>query len=180
VTERLRPHVDLTHWSPNRSSRAGARPTLITVHATAGHNRPGITDLTGLGSWFGQTASEVSAHVAADNEAHSARFVADLDKAWHCAGFNRVALGIEQVLPGDGTEITTELYQETARWVALWSHLHGIPIRQGRVEGPRVVRSGAIRHSELGIIGGGHADPGRYDEHHMLDRARWYYRRAYA
>lgn len=179
MTQRLRPHVEVTHWSPNRSSRGGARPTLIVVHATAGHNRPGVVDLGGLGGWFGTPASEVSSHVATDNEGRSARFVADADKAWHCAGYNRVALGIEQVIPGDGTEITDDLYRETARWIALWSHLHAIPIHQGDVQGPLVTRSGVLRHSQLGVIGGGHADPGPYDEHHLLSLARFYHGKAY-
>jgi hypothetical protein len=183
VRERLRPRVDVAHWSPNYSSRGGARPTLIVVHATAGHNRPGVLDLQGLGSWFSNPsvppADRVSAHVATDNEGHSARYVADASKAWHCAGYNRVALGVEQVIPGDGHELTEDLYRETARWIALWSHLHHIPIREGAVNGPYVTRAGVLRHSQLGVIGGGHSDPGPYDEHHLLELARYYLRRAY-
>jgi hypothetical protein len=158
----------------------GASPTLIVIHATAGHNRPGIGDLQGLGAWFANPINAVSSHVATDNEGHSARFVRDADKAWHVAGYNRMALGIEQIAPGDGTEITDLMYCETARWVARWSHMHGIPIRQGVVTSTgAVVKPGVIRHSQLGMLGGGHADPGPYDEHKMLQYARFYLKRAY-
>lgn len=174
MSERIQPHVNVNHTSPNYSSRVGAHPTLIVIHATAGHNRPGISDLVNLGGWFGSKSSQVSSHVATDNEGHSARFVKDSLKAWHCAGYNRMSLGIEQVAPGDGTEITDAMYRETARWVARWSKMHGIPIRQAAVSNGAVRRSGVIRHSELGSIGGGHNDPGRYDMAKMLGYARHY------
>lgn len=174
---RIHPHVDVVAWSPNyNQGRGGARPTLIVIHATAGHNRPGIVDLQGLGEWFGQKSSQVSSHVAVDNEGHSARFVRDADKAWHVAAYNRMALGVEQVAPGDGTEITVPMYEETARWVARWSKLHGIPISVvGEVtQSGIVLRPGPIRHSQLGVLGGNHSDPGAYDEHRMLWHARQY------
>lgn len=37
-----------------------------------------------------------------------------------------------------------------------------------------MLRRGVIRHSTLGAIGGGHADPGKYDMHAMLSLARFY------
>jgi hypothetical protein len=174
MTRRYQPSVDVTRISPHQSDRGGARPTLMVVHATAGHNRPGVGDLVGLGSWFTNPTSQVSSHVATDNEGNSARFVRDERKAWHCAAYNRMSLGIEQIAPGDGTEITRDMYRETARWIARWSKKFGIPIREARVEDGRVLRTGVIRHSSLGSLGGGHADPGRYDMHAMLSLARFY------
>ena len=158
--------------SPNHSSRGGVKPTLIVVHATAGHNRPGVIDLKGLGAWFQK--APVSSHAATDNEGNSARFVPDDLKAWHCAGYNRMSLGIEQILPGNGTEVTEVMYRETARWIARWSRLHGIPIKKGRVRNGYVQAPGVVRHSDLGALGGGHADPGIYDLHHVLYLARYY------
>lgn len=176
MATRNHPHVNVTDWSPNKDAgRSGARPTLIVIHATAGHNRPGIVDLQSLGSWFGETASQVSSHVATDNEGHSARFVHDADKAWHVAAYNRMALGIEQVAPGDGTEITLAMLEETARWVARWSKMYGIPIVKGEVSHAGfVLTPGVVRHSDLGVLGGNHSDPGTYDEHRMLWHARQY------
>jgi N-acetyl-anhydromuramyl-L-alanine amidase AmpD len=174
MANRYSPHVDVVRWSPNKSSRLGAHPTLIVIHVTAGHNRPGVVDLQGLGSWFANPASQVSSHVATDNEGHSARFVADGEKAWHVSAYNRLALGIEQVAPGTGAEITRDMYRETGRWVAQWSKQYGIPIAKAKINGLQVERAGVIRHSELGALGGGHADPGPYDMHAMLSLARFY------
>jgi hypothetical protein len=33
--------------------------------------------------------------------------------------------------------------------------------------------------TQLGALGGGHADPGKYDEHHMLSLARFYLKKGY-
>lgn len=174
MSERYTPHVDETIWSPNKSSREGAHPTLIVIHATVSHNKPGLDDLTAIGNYFAETSTQASSHVCTDNEGHSARYVRDGDKAWHCAAFNRLSLGIEQILPGDGSELSRNLYRETARWVARWSKIWHIPIQKGAVSGYTVTRPGVVRHSELGRPGGGHSDPGVYDMHAMLSLARFY------
>jgi len=68
MSTRLFPNVKVHRASPNYSSRRGAHPTLIVIHATAGHNRKGISDLQSLGEWFatGSNAAgnPVSSHVA--------------------------------------------------------------------------------------------------------------------
>lgn len=171
---RVSPHVNVTMWSPNQSSRQGARPSLIVIHATVSHNQPAYADLRAIGRLFQNPDFQASSHVCTDNDGHSARYVRDTEKAWHCAGFNRVSLGIEQILPADGSELTRDLYRETARWVARWSKIWHIPIQLGHVSGARVTRPGVIRHSSLGRIGGGHSDPGPYDMNAMLNLARYY------
>jgi hypothetical protein len=179
MSVRIHPHVEVVRFSPNVSSRGGAQPTLIPIHVTAGHNRPGVVDLQGLGEWFavGSAAAgtPVSCHVAVDNEGHSARYVRDAMKAWQVAAYNRMSVGIEQIAPGDGTEITLAMYEETGRWVARFGKLHGIPIAKAHVtESGLILRAGVIRHSELGALGGGHSDPGAYDMSRMLWHARQY------
>lgn len=179
MSQRLHPNVVVRKPSPNHSSRRGAKIELIVIHATAGHNRKGISDLVGLGEWFAtgsvKAGNPVSSHVAVDNEAQSARFVSDSDKAWHCAFFNSPSLGIEQIMPGDGTEITKLMYQETARWIARWSIMHHIPIRAASVQGQRIVKSGIITHQALGEAGGNHNDPGKgYDMRHLIGVASYY------
>ena len=171
---RYTPRVAYTEWSPNHSSRNGAHPTLIVIHATVSHNLKGLGDLRAIGEWFSRSSVQASSHVCTDNEGHSARYVRDVHKAWHCAGYNRMSLGIEQILPADGSELTRELYRETARWIARWSKMYKIPIRKAQVSGGRVVKAGVIRHSELGQLGGGHTDPGRYDLAAVLNLARFY------
>jgi N-acetyl-anhydromuramyl-L-alanine amidase AmpD len=176
---RVVPHVAVRRLVRNYSLRNGARPALIVIHATEGHNRPqSIADLVNLGAWFDDPRAQASSHVATDGDGTSARFVWDGAKAWHVVGFNRVSLGIEQVwAPGD--QWTDVQVKETARWVARWSRMHGIPIREGAVSGQAVVRAGVIRHSQLGTFGGGHHDPGdAYPFKTLLRHARWYARQS--
>jgi len=85
-----------------------------------------------------------------------------------------MSLGIEQILPANGTELTRDLYRETARWVARWSKMYNIPINKGVISGDRVMRAGVVRHSDLGSIGGGHSDPGKYDMEAMMHLAKFY------
>lgn len=173
---RASPHVVLRRFVQNQSARsAGARPALIVIHSTEGHNVKGVADLQALGALFDRPSSKASSHVAIDDEGQSARFVRDERKAWTCAGFNSVSLNIEQVGVAAGAAWTREEYRECARWVARWSLLYGIPIRSGRVSGRQVTRSGVVRHSDLGAVGGGHSDPGKgYRMTLMLTLARAY------
>lgn len=178
MSERLKPKVRVRRISPNRSARSLSQVKLIVVHSTEGGNVPGLGDLVGLGGWFANRGAQVSSHVATDAEGNSARYVADRDKAWHCGGFNSVSLGIEQVGRAAQLSWPVEQEKETARWIAYWSKLHGIPIQKGAVRGGSVVKSGIVRHSDLGAAGGNHHDPGRgYDLHDVLEHARGYRRR---
>jgi hypothetical protein len=174
MANRYTPHVDVTIWSPNKSTRGGASPTLITIHATVSHNLKGLGDLKAIGNYFAKPSTRASSHVCTDNEGNSARYVRDTEKAWHCAAYNRMSLGIEQILMADGTELTRDLYRETARWVARWSKIYRIPIRKGEVSSGRVVKAGVVRHSDLGAAGGGHGDPGPYDFQLMMGLAKFY------
>jgi len=161
MAERAMPHVRVRRISSNKSSRRGVSPRLIVLHSTEGANVTGLGDLTGLGSWFANTNAQVSSHVATDAEGNSARYVADQDKAWHCAGYNSVSLGIEQVGRASQQSWAEAQQRETARWIAYWSRKHGIPLQRGRVSNGTVTRSGVLYHSDLGSIGGSHSDPGR-------------------
>lgn len=177
MPERIYPNIDVRMPSPFKSSRGGQKIRLIVVHATASRNQKGLADLRAIGGWFQNPAAQVSAHACTDNEGNSARYVRDEDKAWHCGNYNGVSLGIEQVLPGNGTQITDAMYRETARWLALWSKRHGIRLRKGRVVGGRVILGGVVRHSDLGISGGNHSDPGpNYNLARVLKYARRYRR----
>jgi N-acetylmuramoyl-L-alanine amidase-like protein len=169
------PKVRVRRLVGNKSSRKGTRPMLIVVHSTEGVNVTGLADLRGLGGWFDNPESQVSSHVATDAEGNSARYVRDEDKAWHCLNYNRVSLGIEQVGKAKQTSWSEAEQRETARWIAYWSLKFGIPIHRGKVDGGRVTRSGVIRHSELGQLGGGHSDPGsHFPLSDVLDFARHY------
>lgn len=175
MSERFRPHVSIEDLNCGHSSRHGARITLITVHDTEGANIPGVTDLRNLGPVF-RPDQEKSAHVATDGEGHSGRYVRDADKAWHCAFYNTVSLGIEQIGRAAQASWPDAQLRETARWIAYWNHLHGVPLRKGAVtRDGRVTRSGVVRHSDLGNLGGGHTDPGsNYPLAKVMQYARHY------
>lgn len=175
MSERIRPRVRVRRLVRNRSSRGGVRPTLIVLHSTEGANVKGLGDLVGLGGWFNNPKAQCSSHVATDAEGNSARYVRDGEKAWTQAHYNPVSLSIEQVGRAAQTSWSDAQQRETARWIAHWCKLHGIPVRKGRVAGGRVIRSGIVRHSELGALGGAHHDPGKaFPMRRVLALARQY------
>lgn len=156
----MTPKPEVRHYSRCQSSRNGARILLIVLHDTEGANLPGIRDLAGLGDYFDRAATQASSHAANDAEGNGARYVPDSRKAWHCAGFNSVSLGLEQIgFASQGFWPDAQI-RNASEWVAYWSRLHGIPIQRGKVRGGVVEKPGVVLHSELGAVGGGHHDPG--------------------
>lgn len=180
---RYRPRVVVKRISPNQSLRS-AQVQLIVLHDTESRNIAGKADLEGLANWFANPNAQVSAHVATDGDGFSARFVADDRKAWHCAGFNSASLGIEQIgFASDSRAVwfsRRAQLRETARWIARWSFLHGIPIQKGSVNpvNGTIYRPGVVTHAMLGMKGGGHHDCGEgYPFSTVLWLARYYLRR---
>jgi peptidoglycan hydrolase-like protein with peptidoglycan-binding domain len=147
----LRPEI--TANSPNQSSRNGLKPRIIVLHTTEGHNRPGLSDLRGLVSFFNSASSQVSSHVANDGEGNDARIVPDDRKAFTQAAFNSIALSIEQIGFASQTEFPEAQLRNTARWIAHWSRRFGIPIQHSTIRG-------VCQHKDLGARGGGHHDCG--------------------
>lgn len=156
----MTPRPEVRRYSRNQSSRNGSRILLIVLHDTEGANLPGIRDLEGLGNYFDTGAAQASSHAANDGEGNDARFVPDSRKAWHCAGYNSVSVGLEQIGFASQEQWPDKQVRNAAEWVAYWSRLHRIPIQRGRVSNGQVVKPGVVLHSELGAIGGGHHDPG--------------------
>jgi N-acetylmuramoyl-L-alanine amidase len=145
--------VEISTNSPNQSSRRGLKPRIIVLHTTEGHNRPGLSDLRGLVSFFGNAANQVSSHIANDAEGNDARIVPDDRKAFTQAAFNSIALSIEQIGFASQTEFPEAQLQNTARWIAHWSRKFGIPIQHSTSQG-------VCQHVDLGAAGGGHRDCG--------------------
>lgn len=164
--------------SPNKSSRHGARITGIILHDTESHDYTGAKDVEGVLSWFANPASEVSAHYVIDADGHVGRSVGDYDKAWHAANANPTTVGIEQVgfasLPRWKWLKRDRQLRKVAQFLAFYSLEYGIPLAKlGHVQGDRVY--GVVRHSDLGVWGGGHHDPGDgYPLTRVLRYARWY------
>ncbi|HXR30818.1 MAG TPA: peptidoglycan recognition family protein [Solirubrobacterales bacterium] len=172
------PQPEVTRNVVNQSSRDGKRPSIIVLHTTEGHNRPGVGDLADLAAFFDRTSTQASSHIANDAEGHDCRMVPDSRKAWTQAELNSVALSIEQIgfaAQGKGDWFGDAPHQlaNTARWIAWWSKKYGIPIRRGVVSGTTVLKSGVCSHKQLGAAGGGHVDPGTaYPFEYVLDLAR--------
>ena len=138
----------------NHSSRGGVRPRIIVLHITVSHNRPGLSDVRAIAEFFGRV--DASSHIINDREGHDCRCVRDVDKAWTQAAYNPQALSIEQV------EMEVKSRQRwlkeskpqlnnTAAWVAYWSHKYGIPLQHS-------TKHGVCQHRDLGAAGGGHID----------------------
>lgn len=173
---RYTPHVVINRRSPNQSSRHGVKPNLIVLHSTEGSNIPhSNADLTGCAGFLCQPHVEASSHVIVDGDGHSARLVTDEAKAWAQARYNPFALSIEQIGHAASERWTRDEIRETARWIARWSRKFDIPIRVGAVNGGFVTKPGVVTHKMLGVIGGGHVDPGpNYPLEACLRLARFY------
>lgn len=170
---RIHPSVQVRIYTEHCYSPRGARPRLIILHDTEGHNVKGLADLKQLGGIFLSGEPPRSCHVATDAEGQSGRFVRDGDAAWQAVAYNRAGLGIEQIGFASQTSWPGAQLHETARWIAHWSRVHGIPIRRARTAGGVVLRSGVTTHAALGRAGGSHSDPGgHYPFHHVLELAR--------
>lgn len=157
-----RPYERVKHLSCNQSNRLPNKLKLIVIHSTEGQNLPGVTDLQNLGSWFDNPEAQASAHVGIDAQGNSGLYVQDLKKAWHCASFNGVSLGIELIGRMAQKSWPSEQERKAAKYVAYWSQRHRIPIRKAKVDtrNASVKRAGVITHAELGVAGGNHGDPG--------------------
>jgi hypothetical protein len=136
------------------------------IHTTEGHNRPGVSDLTGLAAWFDNPAASASSHLGIDGEGNTIRMVPDGLKAWTQAALNPPALSIEQI--GFAATAEDDWYAryhaqllDVARWIEHWSRVYRIPIRRARTLGSSVVRAGVATHEQLGSAGGSHHDPGK-------------------
>lgn len=167
---RTTPDVIVRRFTTSKSSRKGAKPALIVIHTTEGRMRLAdrakfwdtveASSHSGVGSPFKGEAGK------------SGRYVKDADKAWTQAFFNPVSLSVE--IEGFASQSFWDqaTIDEVARWVAHWSIEHNIPIRFGAVLGSAVVRTGVLGHRRLGLLGGGHHDPGTFPMRRMMRRAK--------
>lgn len=176
------PTPDRTVIVRNQSSRYGVKPSLIVLHITVSHNRPGLGDIDSIIGWFNNPSSQASSHIVNDREGHDARLVGDDRKAWTQSAYNAPALSIEQI-EYDHRRTREQWLREshrqllnTANWIAYWSVKHGIPIQRAWTPGSGIVaRPGVATHKQLGASGGGHVDPGTaYPMDYVLDMARWF------
>ena len=150
----------------NQSSRRGVKPTLIVLHTTESHERPGRGDVDSIHAWFDNPESQASSHVIVDEEAHTTTCVGDLEKAWTQARFNPCALSIEMIgwasTPRWRWLKRERQLKKAAKFAAYWCRKYGIPVQRAVVSqtSATVVKPGITGHASLGAAGGGHHDPG--------------------
>ena len=171
-----RPYERIIRSVINQSARS-APVLLLVVHSTESNNMPGVTDLSNLGDWFDNPAAQCSAHVGVDAEGHSAQYVHDSRKSWACARFNSSSLNVEMIGRASQRFWPDKQLRKTARYYAYWGKKFSIPVRKGKVNATSgaILRSGIIRHSELGAAGGNHNDPGRaFPMRRLLILTRYY------
>lgn len=182
--ERLFPEVVLKRQTPNWSSRLGASIGFIVLHSTeSSQAMRSIADLSGVASWLCNPAARASCHVIVDGDGHSARVCKDRLKAWHAGNANPGSLGIEMIgRAAQGRKAWRELekeLRETARWIALMSIVHNIPIQKAALtSGGSIIRKGVTTHAYVSEHGSGtdHWDPGEFPMAHVLWMARGYKR----
>lgn len=136
----------------------------VALHTTEGHDRPGISDLAGLGDYFDLSSTDASSSVAVDGEGLSARFLPDSLEPWTQRAYNPYMLSIEMIgfakfKRWQWVRRNKQLIK-VAQYIAYWSERHDIPIRRGRCAGGIVTRTGVFTHKQFGVAGGGHVDPG--------------------
>ncbi len=166
---RARRPDQLTRIVRNRSSRNGTACRVIVMHTTEGHNRPGISDITGLASFFDNASVQASSHYAVDQEGNSVRMVPDAEKAWTVTVSNPFTLNIEQI----GFAASSKSYwvkdyhnglRRCAEILADWSVKYDIPLRYS-------TSNGVCSHNDLP---GDHWDPGpNYPFQYLIWWARY-------
>lgn len=128
-----------------------------------------------LGEIFQDPKRYAACHVGVDAEGQSGRYVRDVDAAYQVCDYNRVALGIENIGFASQASWPDKQIKEAARWVGLWSVLHGVPIRRARTYNGAVLRTGVTTHAKLGGPGCNHSDPGpNYPMGQLLTLAQHY------
>lgn len=159
--------------SPNFSSRGGASVRLIVLHTAEG-----ARTIEDLGHFFASSSVQASSHAGADDKPGIiADFVNREEKAWHVAGFNPVAVGLEQCAFASWSREEwmhhPALLDNAARWVAEEAAHFNIPIVKLSAAQAQQGGRGVCQHRDLGSIGGGHNDCGDgYPIDYVLELAR--------
>lgn len=148
-----------TRFVGNYSSRNGVRPQIIVWHQTVSRER-GLASQDALTAYANRRSSGVSWHLLIGRTNGLCTFSVPLTmKAWTQGNANPFSIGIEVEAYGD--EPTYVAGAGERKLLAVTRELgrrYGIPMRKGLVRDCRVIRSGVVEHSDLGVCGGGHAD----------------------
>jgi hypothetical protein len=161
-------------WSPNYSSRGGARVTTIVVHTAQG-----ALTYQALGNFFASPSAGVSSHVGIDDTPSViGEYVTPDRKAWTASSANPWSVQAElcafaEWSPAEWSNHPVML-DNCAAWIAEEAARFGIPIvglDPAGAQNPNV--AGVCQHADLGAMGGGHWDCGPgFPIDDVLDMAR--------
>jgi N-acetyl-anhydromuramyl-L-alanine amidase AmpD len=139
-------------------SRPFIKPRIIVLHST----ESGVTDHGRNDSFYLAGGSvQADVHVVIGDDGTKWRLVPDGRKAWHVAGYNPIALGIEHDGRASQGHWPDAQLRASACQAAYWCRRYGIPaVLQLNADGSWNGHSGIVTHKSLGQTGGGHLDPG--------------------
>ena len=146
--------------SPCYSSRGGSSVRLIVLHTAEG-----ATTYQSLGSYFQNSANQVSSHVGIDDTPNTVgQYVQRGNKAWTSANANPVAVQAElcafAAWSASEWNKHDNMLRNCAAWIAEEAATFNIPIvalSDGAAQGSG---RGVCEHRQLGSWGGGHSDCG--------------------
>lgn len=136
--------------SPNRSKRNG-KVDLFVVHDTEGGYEGSV-------SWLCNPKAEASAHVILSEDGSEATQIVPWEsKAWACAAFNGRSENLE--LAGFASKPYKESQLRVAARITAF-RLTKRGLKPRHVNPSKGQYGGFCYHSDLGVPGGGHHDPG--------------------
>jgi len=142
----------LYRQSPNQSSRTREIHTVV-VHDTEG-------GYAGSVSWLCDPRAQASAHlVLKEDGTEVTQLVPWSHKAWHCEAYNNQSIGLEMAGIASKGFRDVEL-RRAARIVAYFLHKYKLPARHVKPDARGILGVGWTMHQDLGVLGGGHHDPG--------------------
>lgn len=162
-------------WVPSPNKYAGRKAPLkwIVWHSTESSEVVGGAMNVGAG-WFAKPASQVSAHIVADNGADRrypdgiVECVKPGDTAWHCANGNASGYGVELVGYASqsgvqwGDTYSLAAIRNACAWLRANAATRGIPSKWLTDAELRAGVSGHVTHVQVARVLGGttHTDPG--------------------
>lgn len=154
--------------SPNYSSRSGQTVTTIVIHSSEG-----AQTYQSLGNFFANPSSKVSSHTGIDNSSPGVigEYVPRSGSAWTAASANRWSIQTELCTPSGASASwsaqdwlnRSTMMSNLAAWIAEEAAFFGIPIVKlspAQAQNPGV--RGVCQHVDLGSMGGGHVDCGKF------------------
>ena len=138
--------------SPNQSDRRTDVRTVV-LHDTEGAYEGAV-------SWLCNPKAQASAHVVLDENGLNATQLVPYDrKAWSCETYNGQSINVEMAgLARVGYR--DHQLRVAARIAAFFLHKYGLPAVHARPDLSGRLGRGWCLHQDLGILGGGHHDPG--------------------